>query len=103
MEFLPFSLTFSVDDLGLKPLASDEATDLYEVIRLRYQRGSLILTSNRDVDELGGLFGDPLLASAAMDRLLHDAHVLVFEGDSHRNPPPARRRRNNEEKKEVRA
>lgn len=92
-----------LDDLGLKPLASDEATDLYEVIRLRYQRGSLILTSNRDVDELGGLFGDPLLASAAMDRLLHDAHVLVFEGDSHRNPPPARRRRNNEEKKEVRA
>lgn len=92
-----------LDNLGLKPLASDEATDLYEVIRLRYQRGSLILTSNRDVDELGGLFGDPLLASAAMDRLLHDAHVLVFEGDSHRNPPPARRRRNNEEKKEVRA
>jgi DNA replication protein DnaC len=92
-----------LDDLGLKSLASDEATDLYEVIRLRYQRGSLILTSNRDVGELGSLFGDPLLASAAMDRLLHDAHVLVFEGDSHRNPPPARRRRPIEEKKEARA
>jgi DNA replication protein DnaC len=92
-----------LDDLGLKALAPDEAADLYEVVRLRYQRGSLILTSNRDVGELGSLFGDPLLASAAMDRLLHDAHVLVFDGDSHRNPPPARRRRGNEEKKEARA
>jgi len=51
----------------------------------------------------GHLFGDPLLASAAMDRLLHDAHVLVFDGDSYRSPPPARRRRGNEEKKEVRS
>lgn len=86
-----------VDDLGLRPLAPDEAADLYEVVRLRYQRGSLILTSNRDADELGSLFGDPLLASAAMDRLLHDAHVLVFEGDSYRNPPPARRKRDGSE------
>jgi DNA replication protein DnaC len=82
-----------VDDLGLRSLAPDEAADLYEVIRLRYRRGALVLTSNRDAAELGGLFGDPLLASAAMDRLLHDAHVLVFEGDSYRNPPPARRKR----------
>lgn len=86
-----------VDDLGLRPIAADEAADLYEVIRLRYRRGALILTSNRDAEELGGLFGDPLLASAAMDRLLHDAHVLVFEGDSYRNPPPARRKRDGSE------
>lgn len=92
-----------LDDLGLRPLATDEAADLYEVIRPRYQRGAIVLTSNRDVQELGSLFGDPLLASAAMDRLLHDAHVLVFEGDSYRNPPPARRRRAPEERKEVRA
>ena len=92
-----------LDDLGLKPLAPDEAADLYEVIRLRYRRGALILTSNRDVEELGGLFGDPLLASAAMDRLLHDAHVLVFEGDSYRNPPPARRKRSSaEDRKQAR-
>jgi DNA replication protein DnaC len=81
-----------VDDLGLRPLVGDEPMDLYEIIRLRYQRGSTIVTSNRAVDELGALFGDPLLASAAMDRLLHDAHVLVLEGDSFRNPPPDRRK-----------
>jgi DNA replication protein DnaC len=90
-----------LDDLGLKPLTPDEATDLYEVVRLRYQRGALVLTSNRDPDELGGLFGDPLLASAAMDRLLHDAHVLVFDGDSYRNPPPGRRAKGATRKKEA--
>ena len=39
------------------------------------------------------MFGNPLLASAAMDRLLHHAHVLVIEGDSFRNPPPTRKKR----------
>ncbi|WP_437960390.1 ATP-binding protein [Sorangium sp. So ce119] len=53
-------------DLGLRSLTVEEAADVYEVIRLRYQRGAMILTSNRAVEEFGGLFGDPLLASAAM-------------------------------------
>ncbi len=39
------------------------------------------------------MFGNPLLASAAMDRLLHHAHVLVIEGDSYRNPPPAKKKK----------
>jgi DNA replication protein DnaC len=41
---------------------------------------------------MGELFGDPLLASAAMDRLLHDAHLLILEGASFRNPPAERRK-----------
>lgn len=89
-----------VDDLGLRPVTDDDPGDLYEIIRQRYEHSSTIVTSNRAVDELGALFRDPLLASAALDRLLHDAHVLVLEGDSYRNPPPARRRRgrtNNQE------
>lgn len=80
-----------IDDLGLRPLVAEEHVDLYEVIRQRYERGSIIITSNRDEEELARLFGDPLLASAAMDRLLHRAHVLVLEGDSFRNPPLSRR------------
>lgn len=80
-----------IDDLGLRPLVADEHVDLYEVIRQRYERGAIVITSNRDEEELARLFGDPLLASAAMDRLLHRAHVLVLEGDSFRNPPPNRR------------
>ncbi|WP_437605680.1 ATP-binding protein [Sorangium sp. So ce834] len=63
----------------------------------------MIQTSNRAVEESGGLCGDPPLASAAMDRLLHDAPVLVYEGDSFRNPPPGGRRREAEASKEVAA
>jgi DNA replication protein DnaC len=81
-----------IDDLGLRPLAHDEPIDLYEVIRKRYRRASTIITSNRAIEEWHPLFNDVLLASAAMDRLLHDAHLLVImDGDSYRNPPQARR------------
>jgi DNA replication protein DnaC len=73
-----------IDDLGLRPLQHDEPLDLYELIRHRYERTSTILTSNRDVAEWYPLFGDPLLASAAMDRLLHHSHILVLEGESYR-------------------
>lgn len=89
-----------VDDLGLRPLAGDEPLDLYEIIRLRYERAATILTSNRDVGELAALFGDPLLASAAMDRLLHHAHVVELVGDTYRNPSTPRRRRSPSEDKE---
>lgn len=82
-----------IDDLGLRPLGGDEPIDLYEIIRQRYERAATVLTSNRAVDELPALFGDALLASAAMDRLLHGAHVLILDGDSYRNPPPERSRK----------
>lgn len=81
-----------VDDLGLKPMRHNAAEDLYEIIRRRYQHGSMVVTSNRAVEEWYPLFGDPLLASAAMDRLLHNAHVIEMRGDSYRNPPPRRRK-----------
>jgi DNA replication protein DnaC len=79
-----------VDDLGLRPFRGDEPEDLYEVIRQRYERGAMILTTNRDIPELAPLFGDALLASAAMDRLLHHAHVVVLDGESYRNPARGR-------------
>lgn len=78
-----------VDDLGIRPLAYDEPMDLYELIRQRYERTSTIITSNRDVTEWYPLFGDPLLASAAMDRLLHHSHILVLDGRSYRTSQKA--------------
>lgn len=81
-----------VDDVGLRPLAADEPIDLYELIRRRYERGSTVFTSNRAVDEWYPLFGDALLASAAMDRLLHHSEVLTLEGESYRNPPKKKQR-----------
>lgn len=82
-----------LDDLGLRPLVGDEPIDLYEVIRCRYERGAMVITSNRDTQEWHPLFGDPLLASAAMDRLLHHAHLIDIDGDSYRNPKNQRRTR----------
>lgn len=81
-----------LDDLGLHRLTPEETLDLYDVIRLRYQNGSTIITSNLDLKELPAIFDDPLLASAAMDRLLEEAHVIVIEGDSYRNPPSSKRK-----------
>jgi len=80
-----------VDDLGLRPLEADEPIDLYEIIRQRYERGSMIVTSNRALEEWYPLFLDDLIASAAMDRLLHHAHLVVMEGHSYRTPPAARK------------
>jgi DNA replication protein DnaC len=76
-----------IDDLGLRALTGEEPLDLYDIIRQRYERTSTIITSNRDMAEWAPLFNDPLLASAAMDRLLHHAHVIEITGSSFRNPP----------------
>jgi DNA replication protein DnaC len=81
-----------IDDLGLRPLTGEEPIDLYEIIRQRYERSSTIITSNRAITEWPPLFGDDLLASAALDRLLHHAHVIEIVGNSYRNPPRGGRR-----------
>ena len=73
-----------LDDLGLQPLQHTDPMDLYDIIRGRYERGSLIITSNRDANELLPMFPDPLLGSAAVDRLLHHAHILRLTGRSFR-------------------
>ncbi len=49
----------------------------------------MVITSNRALDEWYPLFMDDLMASAAMDRLLHHSHTVVMEGHSFRNPPPS--------------
>jgi hypothetical protein len=60
------------------------AEDFYELIRERYERKALLLTSNRALDEWPEAFGNPLLASAALDRLTHHCHALVIRGQSDR-------------------
>jgi len=73
-----------LDDFGLKPLRPPAPEDMYDVIHERYERGSILLTSNRAPAEWPDLFGDPLLASAGLDRLAHLAQVLVITGPSFR-------------------
>jgi DNA replication protein DnaC len=73
-----------LDDFGLQPLSPQAVQDLYEIITERYERGSLIITSNRAFDEWPEVFGNALLASAALDRLTHHAHTLTIRGNSYR-------------------
>lgn len=73
-----------LDDWGLKPFGRPAADDIYEIICERYERGSIIITSNRTVEEWPELFGDPLLASAALDRMIHHAHIITITGKSYR-------------------
>jgi DNA replication protein DnaC len=72
------------DDFGLTPLTEQQQTDLYEIICDRYERASTIITSNRDFAEWPMVFSNPLMGSAAMDRLVHRAVKLVIEGKSYR-------------------
>lgn len=73
-----------LDDFGLKSLQPPAPEDLYDVISGRYERGSILVTSNRDLPEWPDLFNAPLLASAGLDRLTHQAHVVIITGRSYR-------------------
>lgn len=83
-----------MDDFGLQPFTQTQAEDLYEIVSERNLKASNIITSNRPIQDWLGLFPDPVLAQAVVDRLRHNAHVLVIEGDSYRRlfqstPAPA--------------
>jgi DNA replication protein DnaC len=73
-----------VDDFGLRRLDHTQSSDIYEVIVERHRRSSTIFTSNRTVEEWVPLFDDPILAQSAVDRLAHNAHQIVIEGESYR-------------------
>jgi DNA replication protein DnaC len=74
-----------LDDFGLTPLRGVACEDFYQVINERYERGAILVTSNRDHTEWPEAFADnPLLASAALDRLAHRAHRISITGDSYR-------------------
>lgn len=81
-----------LDDFGLRSFALSGGEELYEVIRLRYEKGSILLTSNRSPAEWPAVFGDGLIASAALDRLTHHAQVTCIEGESYRQRDRASKR-----------
>ena len=74
----------AIDDLGLRPLSVQASEDLYEIVQERYERRSLIVTSNRALHEWPEIFSDSLLASAALDRLTHHSQTIVIQGQSFR-------------------
>jgi len=73
-----------LDDFGLKPIQPPGHEDLYDIINERYEKGSILLTSNRAPSEWSEVFRDPLLASAGLDRLLDRAEIIILRGASYR-------------------
>ena len=73
-----------VNEFGIWPYDREAATALFTLVSARYERGSIILTSNKGFGEWGELLGDTVIASAALDRLLHHSHVLNIRGESFR-------------------
>ena len=73
-----------VDEFGIWPYDRDSATAFFTLVSARYERGSIILTSNKGFGEWGELLGDTVIASAILDRLLHHSHVLNIRGESYR-------------------
>ncbi|CCO07747.1 conserved hypothetical protein [Desulforamulus hydrothermalis Lam5 = DSM 18033] len=73
-----------IDEIGYLPFDSLAANLFFQVVSARYERGSILLTSNKSFGEWGELMGDPILATAILDRLLHHSHIVNIRGNSYR-------------------
>ena len=111
IRFLCRSSLLVVDEIGYLPVTPGGGNLFFQLVNARYEKGAMILTSNRGFAEWGEVFGDPVVATALLDRLLHHAVVIQIEGSSYRmrqhaalvpenlrstasaNPPPAPKRR----------
>ena len=71
-----------LDDWGLEPLTAEQRHDLLEIVEDRYGRGATLFTSQVPVDRWHDLIGDPTLADAILDRVIHNAHRIQLRGDS---------------------
>ena len=82
-----------IDELGYVPLSQTGAELLFEVFSQRYERGSIIVTSNLPFDEWTNVFASERLTGALLDRLTHHVHILEMNGDSYRLKQSKRRQR----------
>jgi DNA replication protein DnaC len=73
-----------IDEMGYLPLDEMGATIFFQLVSARYERGSIILTSNKSYADWGSVFGDPIIATAILDRLLHHSTTINIRGESYR-------------------
>jgi DNA replication protein DnaC len=84
IRFLSRTSLLIVDEIGYQPLDSDGGNLFFQLVNACYERCAMIMTSNRGFGEWAEIFGDPVVATALLDRLLHHAIVLPIEGNSYR-------------------
>jgi len=73
-----------LDDFGLKTLSAEQSSDLYDLIAAIHVTASLVITTNRKIEKWSEIFFDPVMANAALDRIVNKAYRIVLEGDSYR-------------------
>jgi DNA replication protein DnaC len=73
-----------IDELGYLPFERRSAHLFFQLVARRYERASLLITTNQLVTQWGSVFGDEVLAAAILDRLLHHSHTLMIQGESYR-------------------
>ena len=84
IRFFARAALLIVDEIGYLPVVPGGGNLFFQLVAARYERGAMILTSNRGFAEWGDVFGDPVVATALLDRLLHHAVVIQIEGSSYR-------------------
>jgi DNA replication protein DnaC len=84
LQQLSYPKVLILDELGYLPLTREEASLFFRVVVRRYERASLIVTSNKGFVDWGEVFNDQVLATAILDRLLHHATTLNIKGESYR-------------------
>lgn len=73
-----------IDELGYMPVTKEQANLLFRLVSMRYEKGSIILTSNYNFNEWGEIFSDQVVAAAIIDRLVHHARIFYINGTSYR-------------------
>ncbi len=73
-----------IDEIGYLPFEKRSAHLFFQLVARRYEKGSMLITTNQLVAQWGGFFGDDVLAAAILDRLLHHSRTLVIQGESYR-------------------
>jgi DNA replication protein DnaC len=73
-----------IDEVGYIPFEAEAANLFFQLVSARYERASLIVTSNKPFGRWGEVFGDDVVAAAMIDRLVHHADVVALKGDSYR-------------------
>jgi DNA replication protein DnaC len=84
LTFLAKPKLLIVDELGYLPFERRSAHLFFQLVARRYERGSILITTNQSVSQWGTVFGDDVLAAAILDRLLHHSHTLMIQGESYR-------------------
>jgi DNA replication protein DnaC len=84
LQQLVYPKVLIVDEIGYLPLSQLEASLFFRLVARRYERASLIVTSNKSFLDWGETFNDPVIATAILDRLLHYSTTLNIKGESYR-------------------